>query len=122
MTREMIEDCLLNSKVFRDAVLDHLESLSGPDLEAEIMAAFKESIVIGDITVGKPYVVNKLGFIKKIRDLSQNRVSDFMKAFPSIIPWHNYTSIPIETCLGLADSKHLVEYFINAHPRVLSNF
>lgn len=110
----MIEDCLINSKVFRDAIIDNIMLAQKPNLHEELLKAMHESVQpnqIGGTTM------NKIAFIKAIRALSQGRCRDIADRYPSIIDQNNYYGCSPLNTLGLADSKHLAESYISLHYR-----
>jgi hypothetical protein len=113
LTREMIEDCIINSKVFRDAIIDNIMLAQRPNLHEELLQAMHESVQPNHIGTGN--TMNKIAFIKAIRALSQNRCREFVERFPSIISGSSYFGPNPMTTLGLADSKHLAESYISLH-------
>lgn len=75
MSREMIEDCLLNSKVFRSAVID---KLLAPELDAmhnEVLRLMRE-------TGGH---ANKIAFIKAIREASEGKAHRACTSFRRLV-------------------------------------
>jgi hypothetical protein len=111
MTREMMEDCILNSKVFRDAVIDKMMSPELDMIHSELLRLMRET---GGHT-------NKIAFIKAIRDASEGRALAFAKAFPSIVADRHFYETPSGTSglppknLGLVDAKYIAESYIKLH-------
>jgi hypothetical protein len=115
LTREMIEDCILNSKVFRDAIIDNIMLAQKPNLHEELLKAMHDSVQPNHIGGGT--TMNKIAFIKAIRELSQKRAREFVEQYPSIISGSEYFGPGGASTLGLADSKHLAESYISLHYR-----
>lgn len=115
LTREMIEDCLINSKVFRDAIINNIMLAQKPKLHDELLKAMHESVQPNSI--GGGMVMNKIAFIKAIRELSKGRCREIADAYPSIIASSSYYGVGAADSLGLADSKHLAESYISLHFR-----
>lgn len=108
LTREIIEDCLINSPLFRAAVIDNLILYSKPNLHIEIVTAMKDSV----INTGSDSIINKIAFVKRIREISDGRCLEISVAYPEIIRRSEYLPPLSYTMLTLNDSKNLAEYYI----------
>ena len=117
LTREILEDCLLNSKPFRDAVLDQLVISQKPRVHDQVLELMRECY--SPNTLGA-YSINKIAFIKGIRELSVGRPMDFVNEFIGLIKPDSYCGPTPMTTLGLADSKHLAEDYIARYDRMLA--
>jgi hypothetical protein len=100
MNRVMLEDCILNSKVFRESILDMLL--------AEETSCYSEVLSMFYKTNG---VLNKIKFIGEIGALSVNRINEFAIAFPDIVNIEEYETI-YTNCLLLRDAKRIAEAVI----------
>lgn len=111
MTREIIEDCLTHSPKFRAAVIDNLLVYAKPNLHNELLQLMRDELSQQDTPIiAQTGSMNKIRFIKRIREISTGRVSEFMNAYPAIVS--SYHTINIGTMIGLADAKKLAEYYI----------
>ena len=116
LTREIISDCLDNSPLFRNAVIDLiLERQGATPLEVElidIMNTCYTTVVLGKIT--KDF--NKITFIKALREFSTGRINEFIAAYPAIVDAAGYKKHPItqfqSDTLSLLDAKHLAEHIM----------
>lgn len=104
MTRAMIEDCILNSKIFRDGVIDQLVGPASSPVHSEVLRVMRETCGLS----------NKIAFIKGIREVSNGRTIDFAKAYPLIISINGYNEK--STCLDLRDAKNLAESYVAKYP------
>ncbi len=113
-TRELIEDCIINSKMFRDMMIDKFMSDNKiSTLHAELLAEMNEHYVYQIHTYPNGWFMNKIAFIKRIREKSKNRAFEFCNLFPTIIT-SEYSKSDTDM-IGLADAKHLSEHYIGTY-------
>lgn len=111
MTREMMEDCILNSKVFRDDIIEKMMSPELDMIHGELIRLMRETHETRGHT-------NKIAFIKAIREASEGRALAFAKAFPSIVADRHFYETPsgltglLPKNLGLADATGIAESYI----------
>jgi hypothetical protein len=108
MTRAIVEDCLINSPMFRNAVIDKILVYSTVPLHNELLVAMQDSY----------RAMNKIAFIKRVREISEGRVNEFITAYPTIVEETSYVGRDVRhTTLKLEHSKKLAEYYIETFNR-----
>ena len=111
-TRELIEDCILNSKMFRDMIIDKfMEDNKISTLHAELLAEMNVHYVYQADPYPYGWNMNTITFIKRIREMSKNRAFEFRELFPTII--NSEYSKSDTDMIGLADAKRLSEHYID---------
>ena len=109
-TRELIEDCILKSKLFRDMMIDKfIADHSFPTLHEDILEEMNTHYVYQTHSHPYGWYMNKIPFIKALRTMSHGRANEYVKLFPTIVT----SQYSRGDMLGLADAKHLVEHYID---------
>lgn len=112
LSREIIDDCIINSKMFRDKIIDSV-TIHFSNIHDEILKAMNDSSQDGDFGLDRK--LNKIRFLKTIRELSRGRCHDIAERFPSIIGSGVYYRSGKEDVLTLFDAKNIAELFILQH-------
>ncbi len=118
MTRAIVEDCLINSPMFRNAVIDKILVYSTVPLHNELLVAMQDSYraMNNPSAPGSAAwspTMNKIVFIKRVREISEGRVNEFITAYPTIVEETSYVGRDVRhTTLKLEHSKKLAEYYI----------
>ena len=110
MSRELLEDCILNSPMFRSFIIDMMMSDSTVSDPTDPSTLHATVMHLMHLTHGRS---NKIAFIKAIREAARGKMVAYARAFPGVVQMSNYTPGHTYSSLALADSKRLAEHYID---------